>query len=145
MRVAIGADHAGFRLKDHLAEMLRDDGWEIDDHGTHSTESVDYPDVAAVVARAVAGGEAARGVLVCGTGLGVALAACKVPGALAATCNEILSARMARAHNDANIVTLGARVVGPGVAEEIVRTFLATDFEGGRHARRRDKILALEA
>ncbi len=145
MKIAIGADHAGVELKDHLADMLRRQGHEIADQGTHGTDSVDYPDFAAKVARSVASGEVERGVLVCGTGLGVAIAANKVDGVRAATCNDLFTAEMCRAHNDANVLTLGARVVGIGVAEEIVRIFVATDFEGGRHERRRDKIHALES
>ena len=145
MKISIGADHAGVELKDHLAELLRQEGHEVLDQGTHGSESVDYPDFAADVARSVAAGEAERGVLVCGTGLGVAIAANKVKGIRAATCNDLFTAAMCRAHNDANVLTLGARVVGPGVAEEIVRTFVATEFEGGRHGRRRDKIHALES
>ncbi len=145
MKIAIGADHAGFRLKDHLAAMLRSTGHAVDDMGTSSTDSVDYPDVAEQVARAVAGGGADRGVLVCGTGIGMAMAATKIPGVRAATCNDLFSAGMARAHNDANIVTLGERVVGYGVADAIVSTFVDTAFEGGRHGRRVDKIDALDA
>ncbi len=145
MKISIGADHAGVELKDHLASLLRQEGHEVLDQGTHGTDSVDYPDFAARVARHVVSGESERGILVCGTGLGVAIAANKVSGARAATCNDLFTAEMCRAHNDANVLTLGARVVGSGVAEEIVRIFVATDFEGGRHARRRDKIHALES
>lgn len=145
MKIAIGADHAGVELKNHLADMLTRQGHQLADQGTHNTDSVDYPDFAAKVARAVASGEADRGVLVCGTGIGVAIAANKVDGVRAATCNDLFTAEMCRAHNDANVLTLGARVVGTGVAEEIVRIFVATDFEGGRHERRRDKIHALES
>jgi len=145
MRIALGADHAGFELKDHLARILTEAGHEPQDHGTRSGESVDYPDFAAAVARAVRRGEADLGILVCGTGLGVAIAANKVDGIRAATCNDLFTARMARAHNDANVLTLGARVVGLGVAEEIVRTFLSTEYDGGeRHDRRLLKIQALE-
>ena len=144
MRIALGADHAGVDLKDLLARIITEAGHEVADLGTHGSESVDYPDFAAAVAKAVSGGEAELGVLVCGTGIGVAIAANKVPGVRAATCNDLFTARMARAHNDANIVTLGARVVGEGVAREIVEIFLATPYEGGRHARRVAKIGALE-
>jgi len=145
MKISIGADHAGVELKDHLAELLRSEGHEVIDQGTHGKESVDYPDVAARVSKSVVSHETERGVLVCGTGLGVAIAANKIHGIRAATCNDLFTAQMCRAHNDANVITLGSRVVGPGVAEEIVRTFVATDFEGGRHGRRRDKIHALES
>lgn len=144
MKIAIGSDHAGYRLKEHLARSLREDGFEIDDVGAFSEESVDYPDFAAAVARKVAVGEAERGVLVCGTGVGVAIAANKVDGVRAANCLEPFSARMARAHNDANVVTVGARVIGPGLATEVVRTFLAVPFDGGRHQRRVEKITSLE-
>jgi len=144
MKVAIGADHAGYELKEQLLRMLREDGVEVEDVGTFSADSVDYPDFAAAVGRKVASGEAERGILVCGTGIGVAIAANKLDGVRAASCHDHFTARMARAHNDANVVTVGARVVGVGVAEEIVRTFLDTPFEGGRHGRRVDKIRALE-
>jgi len=145
MKIALGADHAGFELKDHLARFLTAEGHEPQDHGTRSPESVDYPDFAAAVARAVQGGGAELGILVCGTGIGVAIAANKLDGIRAATCNDLFTAGMARAHNDANVLTLGARVVGTGVAEEIVRAFLRTPFEGGgRHDRRLKKIHALE-
>ena len=147
MRIAMGADHAGFELKDHLAEMLRGKGHEVDDLGTNSGDSVDYPDFAAAVARKVTSAEASTadlGILVCGTGVGIGIAANKIRGVRAATCNEIYSAAMARAHNDANVLAIGARVVGVGLAEEIVHAFLGTEFEGGRHGRRVGKITALE-
>ena len=145
MKIALGADHAGVDLKDDLADMLRAAGHEIADHGTHGPESVDYPDFAAAVARDVASSGGSRlGVIVCGSGLGVAIAANKVDGVRAATCNDLFTAKMARAHNDANVLTLGSRVVGPGVAAEIVRLFVETEFEGGRHGRRVDKIHRLE-
>ena len=144
MRVALGADHAGVELKDRLAAMIGQAGHEVLDLGTHGPASVDYPDFASAVAQAVRDDEVERGVLVCGTGIGVAITANKVNGVRAATCNDLFTARMARAHNDANVLTLGARVVGDGVAREIVEIFLATDYEGGRHARRVAKIHALE-
>ncbi|MCG8454914.1 MAG: ribose 5-phosphate isomerase B [Holophagales bacterium] len=144
MRIAIGADHAGFELKNHLAERLREAGHRVEDLGTYSADSVDYPDYSGAVARAVGGGDADRGLLVCGTGVGVAIAANKVDGVRAASCNDLFTAGMARRHNDANVLTLGARVVGPGVAEEITRIFFETDFEGGRHSRRVAKIHDLE-
>ena len=144
MKIAIGADHAGYRLKDQLADVLRANGHAVDDMGTSSADSVDYPDVAERVVRAVAGDHVDRGVLVCGTGIGMAIAATKVPGVRAATCNDLFTARMARAHNNANIVTLGERVVGGGVAEAIVSAFVETAFEGGRHGRRVGKIDALD-
>ena len=144
MKIALGADHAGYPLKDHLSRWLRDAGHEMQDLGTHSSESVDYPDFAAAVARAVASGEAERGILVCGTGIGVAIAANKLDGIRAANCNDLFTARMARAHNDANVLTLGARVIGVGLAEHIVRAFLETEWEGERHRRRVEKIHDLE-
>lgn len=144
MKLALGADHAGYELKDHLAELLREEGHQVVDLGTNSAESVDYPYFGAAVGRAVAEGEAELGILVCGTGIGVGIAANKIRGIRAATCNDIYSARMARAHNDANVLTLGARIVGVGVAEEIVRAFVGTEFEGGRHGRRVDRMMALE-
>ncbi len=143
MRIAFGADHAGYRLKDHLAGILSRQGHEIEDLGPSCADSVDYPDFAATVAGKVAAGEAERGILVCGTGIGMAIAANKVGGVRAACCNDLFAARMSRAHNDANVLTLGERVVGTGLAEEIVRTFLDTPWEEGRHARRLDKIEAL--
>ena len=144
MKIVVGADHAGFRLKEHLIGFLEARGHQVDDRGAFSEDSVDYPDFAAPVAAAVAAGEAERGILVCGTGIGVAIAANKVGGVRAATCNDLFTAAMARRHNDANVLTLGARVVGEGVAEGIVESFLDAEYEGGRHQRRLDKIHALE-
>ncbi len=135
MRIAIGSDHAGYRLKEALVRGVLS-GHEVLDLGTHSEESTDYPRYAFAVARAVARGEAEYGILICGTGIGMAMAASRVPGIRAATCANAYMARMARAHNDANVLCLGGRVVGVGLAEEIVRVFLSTPFEGGRHARR---------
>jgi ribose 5-phosphate isomerase B len=145
MKIAVGADHAGYELKAHLAELLRDSGHSVEDLGTGSADSVDYPDYAAAVGHAVAAGRAVLGVLVCGSGIGVAISANKIAGVRAATCNDLFTARLARAHNDANVLALGARVVGVGLAEEIVRAFVAAPFEGGRHARRVAKIHALES
>jgi len=144
MKIALGADHAGFPLKEHLGRFLREQGHEVEDLGTFSGDSVDYPDFAAAVGRAVTHGDAERGVLLCGTGIGVAIAANKLDGVRAAPCNDLFTAHLARAHNDANVLTLGARVVGSGLAEEIVRTFLETAWEDGRHRRRLDKIRELE-
>jgi len=140
----IGSDHAGFDLKSHVAEFLSSQGHEIVDFGTHSTEPVDYPPICAAVARAVRDGEARVGIVVGGSGQGEQIAANKVRGARAALCNDLYLARMARAHNDANVLSLGGRVVGYGLAEEIVTTFLETPFEGGRHARRVDQLRTLE-
>ena len=145
MKIVVGADHAGYPLKKHLVAFLEARGHEVDDRGTFSADSVDYPDVAAVVASAVAAGEAERGILVCGTGIGVAIAANKVDGVRAATCNDLFTAAMARRHNDANVLALGARVVGEGLAEGIVESYLAAAYEAGRHQRRVEKIHALES
>ncbi|MCI1691126.1 MAG: ribose 5-phosphate isomerase B [Actinomyces sp.] len=136
MRIAMGSDHAGFELKEHLARRLRDQGHEVIDVGTHSTQSCDYPVFGEAAARKVASGEADRAVLVCGTGQGIGMSANKVAGVRCAIVSEAFSARLSREHNDANALAIGARVVGPGVAEEIVDVWLATDFLGGRHARR---------
>ncbi len=145
MRVALGCDHAGFALKELVSRCLREAGHEVLDQGTFSEESCDYPDFAERVARMVSSGEAERGVAICGTGIGMAMAANKLPGVRAAACNDIYTARYSRLHNDANLLTLGARVVGPGVAEEIVRTWMETPFEGGRHARRLERLAEMEA
>lgn len=136
MKLAIGADHAGYFLKGHLLQWIAARGHEIRDCGTRSEESVDYPDYARAVALSVAEGESERGILVCGSGVGMAMTANRIGGVRAVVCSEGYSARMARAHNDANVLCLGARVVGLGVAEELVEIFLATAFEGGRHSRR---------
>jgi ribose 5-phosphate isomerase B len=144
-RIAIGSDHAGFELKQHLVAMLQAQGFDVDDQGTHSTDSVDYPEICAGVGRTVRDGDADVGIVLGGSGQGEQLAANKVRGVRAALCNCLYTARMARSHNDANVLSIGARVVGEGLAEEIVQTFLTTEFEGGRHARRVDQISELEA
>lgn len=144
-RIAIGSDHAGYDLKAHLVTFLTLQGHEVDDRGTHSTDSVDYPEICADVGRAVVAGDADWGIVLGGSGQGEQLAANKVRGVRAALCNCLYTARMAREHNDANVLSLGGRVVGVGLAEEIVTTFAATEFEGGRHQRRVDQITALEA
>jgi ribose 5-phosphate isomerase B len=143
-RIAIGSDHAGFPLKQQLAEHLREEGHEVDDLGTHSEDSVDYPEYGAKVARAVVEGQAEYGVCVCGTGIGIGIAANKVKGARAAVVHDTTSARMARQHNDANVVCVGARLTGPQSAVDAVDAFLAAEFEGGRHQRRIDEITDLE-
>ncbi len=140
MRIAIGADHAGYTLKDHLRARLAEAGHELHDVGAHSEVSVDYPDFAAEVARAVAAGSAERGILVCGSGIGMAIAANRHRGVRAAACVDLYSARLCRQHNDANVLTLGSRIVAPPLAEAIVDLFLATPFEGGRHQRRVAKL-----
>jgi ribose 5-phosphate isomerase B len=144
MKVAIGSDHGGLDLKETVISVLKELNLEIEDKGTHDRNSCDYPDFAQRVAEAVVSGACQHGVLICGTGIGMSMAANKVQGIRAALCNEIFSARMARNHNDANILCLGARVVGPGVAQEIVRAYFTSDFEGGRHARRVEKIGLLD-
>ena len=143
-RIAIGSDHAGYELKQHLIALLEVD-YEVIDLGTDSTESCDYPQFCAAVGRAVRDGEAEVGIVLGGSGQGEQLAANKVHGVRAALCNDLFTARLARAHNDANVLSMGARVVGVGLAEEILATFLATDFEGGRHARRVAQVMAIEA
>ena len=143
-RIAFGSDHAGYELKQHLIDRLGAAGHDIIDKGTDSTESVDYPAFCAAAARAVRDGDADFGIVLGGSGQGEQLAANKVRGARAALCNCLYTARMAREHNDANVLSIGARVVGVGLAEEIVDVFLATPFEGGRHARRVAQITALE-
>ena len=144
MRIAIGSDHAGYRLKETIRASLLDSGVAIEDVGTNSDASVDYPDFAAAVARRVVSGASDRGILICGTGIGMAMAANKVEGARAAAAGDLESARLSREHNDANILTLGARITPPDLALAIVRVFLDTPFEGGRHQRRVDKVMALE-
>ncbi len=143
-RIAIGADHAGYPLKEHLLALLSSWGHDVTDLGTHSTESVDYPPIMAAVGRSVRDGETDLGIVLGGSGQGEQMAANKVRGIRAALCNDLYTARMARAHNDANVLAIGARVVGTGLAEEIVTLFLGTGFEGGRHQRRVEMITALE-
>lgn len=143
-RIAIGSDHAGFGLKQHFIAVLEGAGLDVDDHGTHSTESVDYPPICAAVGRTVRDGRADFGIVIGGSGQGEQLAANKVHGVRAALCNDLYTARMARAHNDANVLSIGARVVGEALAEEILMTFLGTPFEGGRHERRVAQITAIE-
>ncbi|MBI4878232.1 MAG: ribose 5-phosphate isomerase B [Planctomycetes bacterium] len=140
MKIAVGADHAGAGLKDRLCAFLRELGHEALDLGTRGGASVDYPDFAHAVAGAVAAGQAERGILVCGTGQGMAMAANRHQGVRAAVCRDLFDTGLARRHNDANVLCVGARVVGEGLAEEMTRVFLETGFEGGRHQRRVDKI-----
>lgn len=144
MRLAIGSDHAGFPLKTVLTEALVADGHEIIDLGTHATASVDYPIFCAAVGRAVASGRVERGIVIGGSGQGEQLAANKVAGVRAALCNELYTARMSRAHNDANVLSMGARVVADALAIEIARLWLSTPFDGGRHQARIDELDALE-
>jgi ribose 5-phosphate isomerase B len=144
MRIALGSDHAGVSLKADIKQMLDERGVEYEDFGTDSADSVDYPDYAARVAREVAAGRFDRGILFCGSGMGMAMAANKVPGVRAAPVVDTTSARLSREHNDANVLTLGERLTTPDLAREIVALFLETPFAGGRHAGRVDKINALD-
>ena len=144
MRVAIGSDHAGFELKQHLVGTLKELGHDVDDIGTHSLEPVDYPPICAAVARRVAAGEADRGVVLGGSGQGEQMAANKVHGIRAALCNDLYAAHFSRLHNDANVLSLGGRVVGFGLADEILRVWLTIEFEGGRHVPRIEQIAQIE-
>lgn len=145
MKIAVAADHAGFPLKDEVLAILRDAGHDPIDLGTHDTQPVDYPDTARAVAEAVRAGDADRGVIVCGSGAGVAIAACKVPGVRAFVAHDTYTAHQAVEHDDGNVACLGARVIGPALAEDILRTFVAASFTGEeRHRRRLGKILAIE-
>ena len=144
MRVAIGSDHAGYKLKEHLRSRLVAWSHEVVDLGTTSTESVDYPDFGAAVGRAVVDGRAERGVAICGSGIGISMAANKVPGVRAALVQEQLAARLSREHNDANVICFGERLIGVAHAEAALEVFLATPFSGGRHAGRVDKLRALD-
>lgn len=139
-RIALGSDHAGFPLKEELEQALRRRGHEVIDLGTHDESSADYPDYAHSVAREVLEGSSSVGVLVCGTGVGMSMAANRHPGIRAVVCSETFSARMARAHNNANVLCVGARVVGVGLAQDILDAFLESEFEGGRHERRVAKM-----
>lgn len=140
MRIALAADHAGYELKDALIAWLREAGHEAIDLGTNGPESVDYPDFGARLACAIAAGEAERGIAICGSGIGIAIAANRNPGCRCAQVNEPLSASLARTHNDANAIALGARLIGVDMAKACVTAFLSTDFEGGRHQRRVDQL-----
>jgi ribose 5-phosphate isomerase B len=145
MKVAIGSDHAGYLLKKQLFPLLTElDGIEFQDFGTNGEASVDYPDYARKVAEAVIRKEADLGILLCGTGLGMAISANKVRGIRAVTAHDTFSAKMSRLHNNANILTLGERVIGPGLALDVITTWLSTEFAGGRHARRVDEMTAIE-
>jgi ribose 5-phosphate isomerase B len=144
MRIAIGADHAGFPLKQHLLATLARLGHEVDDRGTHSEQAVDYPPICADVARLVVSGGADRGIVIGGSGQGEQITANKVRGIRAALCNDLYTARLSREHNDANVLAIGGRVVGVGLAEEIVALWLGTAFEGGRHQRRVNQIMEIE-
>lgn len=144
MRIAIGADHAGYSLKQHLIATLTRLGHDVADFGTDSEEPIDYPPIMAAVGRAVAAGEAERGIVLGGSGQGEQIAANKVNGVRAALCNDLYTARLSREHNDANVLAMGGRIVAPGLADEIVALWLATGFEGGRHERRVAQIAQIE-
>lgn len=144
MKIAIGCDHGALALKESVKRVLAELGAEVEDLGTYTEDSVDYPDIAEKVCEKVVSGAVERGVVLCGTGIGISMAANKIRGIRCALCSEAYSARMARAHNDANVLALGGRVLGPELAGDIVRTFFTQEFEGGRHARRVGKIMALE-
>jgi len=144
VRIAIGADHAGFLLKEHLKQTLQKLGHDVDDHGTHSEASVDYPPICMAVGRAVASGAADRGIVLGGSGQGEQIAANKVAGVRAALCNDLYTARLSREHNDANVLSMGGRIVAFGLADEILALWMNTAFEGGRHQRRIDQITEAE-
>jgi len=144
MRIAVGSDHGGLRLKNEIIEYLQKNNYQLKDFGTHTEESCDYPDIARPLAEAVAAGEFDKGILICGTGIGIGIAANKIKGIRAALCHDCFSAKASREHNDANILTMGERVIGTGVALQIVEIWLSTDFEGGRHKNRIAKISEIE-
>ncbi|MGL5152562.1 MAG: ribose 5-phosphate isomerase B [Clostridium sp.] len=144
MKIALGADHGGYLLKNEIGKYLKEQGYEIVDFGTNSEGSCDYADFSLKVAESVVSKECRFGILVCGTGIGISIAANKVPGIRAALCSDTFSAHATREHNDANILALGARVVGSGLAIDIVKAFLNAEFEGDRHIKRIEKITAIE-
>ena len=142
--ISLASDHGGFALKEHVKKYLEAKGLEVKDCGCYSTESCDYPVFGRAAAEAVGSGECEKGIVICGTGIGISISANKVKGVRCALCSEPLSAKLTRLHNDANMVAIGARVTGPELAKEIVKAFLTTEFEGGRHRRRIDLITAIE-
>ncbi len=142
--IAIGSDHAGYLLKADIIKLLEDKGLEVKDFGTNCPDSVDYPDFGQAVAEAVSSKECEKGIVICGSGIGISIAANKVPGVRAALCTDSYTAKMSRQHNDANVLAIGERVTGPGVAFDIVETWLATEFLGGRHQKRVEKISNIE-
>ncbi|MBC2577966.1 ribose 5-phosphate isomerase B [Peptostreptococcus russellii] len=145
MKIALGCDHGGLNLKNAIKKHLEENNYEVEDFGTYSTDSVDYPDYAKKAAVAVANGEADCGILVCGTGIGIGISANKVKGIRCATVGDTFSARMTKAHNDANMIALGERVTGIGLGLDIVDAYLNSEFEGGRHQRRIDKMMEIES
>lgn len=144
MKIAIGSDHGGFELKGYIIDFLRDKGYEVEDFGTYSEDSVDYPDCAKPVCEAIQDGTADKGILICGTGIGISIAANKHKGIRAALCGDVYSAKMTRLHNDSQILCMGGRVVGRELAYMITETFLTSEFEGGRHQARIEKLHSIE-
>ena len=144
MKIAIGSDHAGLELKNKIISVLKEKGFDVVDHGTNGPESVDYPDYGVLVAEVVSQGKIKRGILVCGTGIGMSIVANKFPGVRAALCHDLYTAEMSRRHNDSNILILAGRTLSKKLALDIAETWLKTDFEGGRHQRRIDKITEIE-
>jgi len=144
MQISVGSDHRGYNMKQKLVELIRELGFDVTDEGTDSTESCDYPDIAATVAGKVSQGQADRGILVCGTGIGMAITANKFPGVRAATCHDELTAEMCRRHNDVNVLCLSGDLLGESRVDDLIKVWLNTEFEGGRHARRLDKIAQIE-
>jgi ribose 5-phosphate isomerase B len=144
MLIAVGSDHAGLEMKTEIVSLLKDLGHEYADYGTDTPQSVDYPDFGEKVSQAVSTGRAERGILICGTGIGMSIVANKFPNIRAALCNELFSAKMSRLHNDANVLVLGGRIIGKDLAKEIVRTWITTPFEAGRHLDRLKKITFIE-
>lgn len=142
--VAIGCDHGGLELKEELLSLLKDMGFELRDMGTDTPQAVDYPDFGEKVSSAVSKGEAERGILICGTGIGMSIVANKFPGVRASLCNDLFSAKMSRLHNDANVLVMGGRIVSKGLGREILKVWLETPFEGGRHQERLKKISLVE-
>ncbi|OWZ84591.1 ribose 5-phosphate isomerase B [Natranaerobius trueperi] len=142
--IGVASDHGGYNLKQKVIDHLKDKGYQINDLGTYGLESVDYPDFAVKLADSIKEGEASLGILVCGTGIGISLSANKVPGIRAALCHDTFSAEMARRHNNANVLAMGERVIGSGLALKVVDTFLESEFDGGRHEKRVNKILEIE-
>ena len=144
MKIAIGCDHGALELKNRVAKHLESKGYEVKHFGTYTPDRCDYPDFAAAAARAVANGECEKGIVMCTTGIGISIAANKVKGIRCALCSDSLSAEMTRRHNDANVIAMGAGIVGPKLAERMVEVFLNTEFEGGRHARRVGQLDAIQ-
>ena len=144
MKIAMACDHGGLRLKNVLKADLEKNGYEVEDFGTYSEDSCDYPDYASLAAKAVASGKCERGVVVCGTGIGVSITANKVDGIRCALCHDVFSAKATRNHNDSNMLAMGQRVIGEGLALEILHTWMTNEYEGGRHDARIEKMMALE-